>query len=153
MTDDEYLSTLLNSDDADDASVLLDRAISELMAGVISQRLSLWLALKLEQVIQGHDVKKVFGISNPEGRPRDVHGAKSATPEQVAALVELAVRSFPTRGDAMDAVANACGYADVSSASRVARKCKFDLGRTETEALKVMAGHPLLGRVNSPGKN
>lgn len=149
MTDDEYLSALL---DSDDAPTLLDRAISELMAGVISQRLSLWLALKLEKVLRGDDAKAVFGLSNPEGRPRGVHGAKRAAPEQVAALIELAVRSFPTKGDAMYAVAEACGYADESGASRVARSCKFDLSCTETEVLKVMAGDALLGRVNWPSE-
>jgi hypothetical protein len=144
MAEEELLQTALEKDDAE---FLLDRAISGLYTGRMDSRLALWLGRRLERLQKGEDARKLFKLENPEGAPRGKHGAGRYDTDQVAALWELARRRFERKGDADDAVAQACGLKDPSSVARLVRDDGYKLARLDDDMLKVMAGDDLLKRV------
>ena len=154
MTEEELIQTALKEDDAE---FLLDLAISGLYTGRMDSRLALWLGRRLERVQKGEDARKLFELENPEGAPRGKHGAGSYDTDQVAALWMLARRRFTRKGNADDAVAEACGrFKDSSSVSRLVRDKGYKLTHLDDDILKVMAGEELLARIKWPtgsGKN
>jgi hypothetical protein len=152
MKDTDLLSEMF---DRGDARALLDRAVSDLLAGQFNPRLMTWLALRLERVLgteenPGEDPRDVFNLRNREGAPSGVLGSGRYRSEQVAAVTVLARRRFRKKGDADAAVAKAVGWNDSGRVLRHYREGGYDLDGHAEELLKVMAGDVLLSSIHWP---
>lgn len=150
LSDADVLSELLARDAAKE---LLDASVSGLLAKNMDPRLATWLAIRLERILNGEDAVKVFSLSEPEGTPKDLHGAGRFTSDQVAALTQLSRRRFARKADADAAVAAAVGWQDSGRVLRMTREQGYDLCDRSDDDLIAMTGDELLSRFNGPGEN
>ncbi len=128
--------------------------LSRIMHAIDAQRfdspLFSYLANCINQYLRGGSIEEAFNVvprKNPEGTPAGKHGVGRHDTEKVLALRELARRRVKRKGEADTAVAEACGYKDADSVSRLARDCGYTFDHVNDEMLKVMAGDDLLKRV------